>query len=128
MVKRILLGLWQLPQNLLGLLFVVILKKNIYEIRNYPEAGVFLVSGSFTGISLGRYVLLNMNSYQLEKTIKHELGHSKQSKYLGWFYLLVVGLPSITMNIMTRWKWLKPEKYYKRWPESWADNLGGVER
>ena len=74
---------------------------------------MFLVSGSFTGISLGRYVLLNMNSYQLEKTIKHELGHSKQSKYLGWFYLLVVGLPSITMNIMTRWKWLKPEKYYK---------------
>jgi hypothetical protein len=32
------------------------------------------------------------------------------------------------MNLMTLWGILDAEKYYQRWPESWADKLGGVNR
>jgi hypothetical protein len=41
---------------------------------------------------------------------------------------LVVGLPSIVMNILTRLGVLKNENYYKRWPESWADEIAEIVR
>ena len=62
---------------------------------------------------------------------KHEaLGHGTQSRYLGPFYLRIVGLQSII------WAWIYPCKafpyskngYYKFWTEKWADKLGNVIR
>ena len=41
-------------------------------------------------------------SHDKEKTIKHEYGHQKQSLYLGWFYLLIIGIPSFLGNIWDR--------------------------
>ena len=121
---------WQFPQYCLAILMLGFFssKKKIAEVRDVKYADAYLVRGNFSGISLGRFIILNEKSYQLEKTINHEMGHSRQSLYLGPLYLLIVGLPSITMNILTRWKILKGENYYKRWPENWADKLGSVER
>jgi hypothetical protein len=53
---------------------------------------------------------------------------------LGWLYLPLVGLPSIIGNIWDRlfhkkWSSDRREKwYYSRYPENWADKLGGVIR
>jgi hypothetical protein len=47
---------------------------------------------------------------------------------LGPLYLFIVGIPSVTMNMLTKAKILKRENYYKRWPETWADKLGKVKR
>ena len=45
-------------------------------------------------ITLGNYVFVGLNSeYRL--TVKHELGHTIQSKILGPLYLIVIGIPSI---------------------------------
>jgi len=78
------------------------------------------------GVSLGKYIIISHNAGS--QTLSHEYGHCLQSEKLGILYLLVVGLPSITMNIMTRMGILEPENYYKRFPENWADKLGGVRR
>ena len=136
-MKRVLLYIWQLPQNLIGLILSRLLKTEYrfeYGIKYYAVNGFFN-----SGVSLGSYILID-NAYLLarEKTmkdvLKHELGHQKQSKYLGWFYLIVIGIPSLCRNIYNRifhktWSYSKRSKwYFSGFPEKWADKLVGIER
>lgn len=123
-MKNILLYFWQLPQNLLGLLLRLIYKGNdsVYEgvtVRRSTKIG--------GGISLGKYIILNQ--WAKKDTIKHEYGHCMQSMYLGWLYLLVIGLPSIVWAGLYELI-IKSTKngYYKFFTEKWADKLGGVVR
>lgn len=130
---KVLLYIWQLPQNLLGLLVILFTgaKKTSYEsishwlIKNPDNTRYF-------GVSLGNYIIFG--NYPSEKTCKHEQGHQKQSKYLGPLYMLVIGLPSALGNIWDRLfhkKWSVSKRiswYYKQPWEAWADKLGGVER
>jgi hypothetical protein len=60
----------------------------------------------------------------------HEYGHTRQSEMLGPSYLLVVGIPSLSKVLYSKWyrkkygcKWAN---YFNAFPESWADKLGGV--
>lgn len=124
-MKNVLLYVWQLPQNLLGLLVILFTgakRKSCYWIT---------LKYSF-GVSLGKYIIFG--GYPFEDSIKHEQGHQKQSLYLGWLYLLIVGLPSFIGNIYDRVahrKWSVIDRvtwYYNRFPENWADKLGGVKR
>lgn len=123
-MKQALLYAWMLPQNLLGLLLRAIYKGN----DSTYESSIVRRSTFFRGgISLGKYIIVSQ--WASKNTIKHEYGHCKQSKYLGWLYLVVIGLPSLI------WAWMygpivKPTKngYYKLYTEKWADKLGGVER
>ena len=111
-MKDILLYVWQLPQNLLGLLLVAILKPE--DVYDFFGSKVYYSHRMRGGISLGRYIIIR--SYLLNanaKTEYHELGHSIQSRILGPLYLLVIGLPS---------------SYYSFYTERWADHLGNVER
>ena len=115
--------IWELPQNLLGLL-VILFSHAAYD-HNYESSKVYHTSKMF-GVSLGKYIIV----YALvdEETIRHEYGHSIQSLYLGPLYLIIIGIPSFTMNLLTRMGVLSNERYYKRWPENWADQLEGVKR
>ncbi len=76
------------------------------------------------GISLGRFIILNEKYSGNELSIKHEYGHSIQSLYLGWFYLIIIGLPSIIRVIIWGLLKLKSLDYYKGYPENWANRLG----
>lgn len=128
--------LWQLPQNLLGfVLFQIYSVGCLCGKRPYNDVYILYSERMRGGISLGRYILLplrymnyNKGSY-IEKTHKHEYGHTRQSLCLGWLYLIVIGLPSIT------WAWLhstfkrfKSVDYYSFYTEKSADKLGGVKR
>lgn len=80
-------------------------------------------------IVLPYHYLRSSSSTYVQKTIHHEYGHTRQSLYLGWLYLLIIGLPSIT------WAWLHSSfkcfstvSYYDFYTEKWADWLGGVKR
>lgn len=124
---KILLYLWQLPQHLLGLLLILLS-------RSKKEGSYYVAQKFFNaGISLGRYIILQEDCVY-SNTVKHEMGHSIQSKYLGWLYLLIVGVPSITRNIYDRIfhkKWALFDRYkwyYEGFPEKQADKLGGVKR
>lgn len=127
MVRDFILYLWQLPQHLLGLLLILLYRAK--KKGEYYSAKRFFNSG----ISLGRYIILQEDCAYSD-TIKHETGHSIQSKYFGPLYLLVVGLPSIARNIWDRighkkWDYNKRYRwYYSAWPEKQADKLGGVVR
>lgn len=124
MMKSILLYLWSLPQNLLGLLLLLIYKG--YDSK-YEDALVRRSVHMQGGISLGKYIIINQWSTKYD--VKHEYGHCIQSKRLGWLYLIVVGLPSIIWAGL--YGWLIPRSYngyYRFYTEKWADRLGGVER
>lgn len=123
-MKNVLLYLWCLPQNLLGLILRAIYKGNDSK---YEDAIVRRSTKMSGGISLGKYIIISQ--WSRESTIMHEYGHCKQSKYLGWLYLLVIGLPSII------WAGLygvviksSHNGYYKFFTERSADKLGGVKR
>lgn len=118
------LYLWQLPQNLVGLLLRAIYKGND---STYESAVVRRSTSMSGGISLGKFIIVSQ--WASKDTIKHEYGHCKQSKYLGWLYLIIIGLPSLI------WAWMygkvvKPTTngYYRFFTEKWADRLGNVER
>lgn len=121
----ILLYLWQLPQNLLGVLL-----KLFYKVSNkvvYKDKIVCICKGFRGGISLGNTIIVN--KYPITKdtwsTVKHEYGHSIQSKWLGPFYLFVVGIPSIVWACIHN---NNMGSYYNFYTEKWADKLGNVER
>lgn len=123
-MKRYILYLWQLPQHLIALLLRLIYKGNDSEYNGCIVRRSVYLRG---GISLGKYLIVNQWFREID--IKHEYGHSVQSRYLGWLYLLVVGLPSLLWAMMYgRAIRLSYNGYYKFYTEKWADKLGGVNR
>ena len=128
--------LWQLPQNILGIIILFINRKSKNQYKN-EDTGIEYYTAkhvSNTGISLGNYIILDKDRLVNIIKLKHEHGHQIQSLYLGWLYLVVIGLPSLLGNLYHRRfhkKWNKKEKekwYYSQPWEKWADKLGGVER
>ena len=127
---QIIMIIWQIPQVLVGLILLAWYHKSLKLIRTYRFVRVYCckISG---GISLGCFALLSKYSCD-EDSIKHEaIGHAKQSRILGPFYLLVVGLPSILHaglnNIIGCCRKYK-EGYYHYWTEKWADKIAGIKR
>ena len=119
------LWLWQLPQNLLGLLMIAILRpEDKYDFEGVTLCYATRMSG---GVSLGRYIIIHstMKDYA-GRTEKHELGHCRQSRMLGWFYLPVIGIPSLLWAAW--WNDKRNRSYYSFYTERWADHLGGVKR
>lgn len=131
-LKNILLYLWQLPQNLLGVLLIALYNDCRKDIR-FNDVTIYLSRKMPSGISLGKYIIIHP-SCASEVTIQHEYGHCLQSRKLGWLYLIVIGLPSLLGNIYDRlfhknYDLVESYKWYYNQPwEKWADKLGGVER
>lgn len=116
--------IWELPQNLLGLLLRAVYKGTDSE---YEGAIVRRSTRMQGGISLGKYIIVGR--WASRKTVMHEYGHCLQSSYLGWLYLLVIGLPSIIWAGLYGSLIPSSENGYYRWyTERWADRLGNVKR
>ena len=107
--------IWQLPQNILGLIVVCLC-------ATFKENGIWY-TWKFAGVSLGNYIIVYRGADK--SVIAHERGHQRQSLILGPLYLLVIGLPSIIGNLICH---IYPFNYYKQPWEAWADKLGGVKR
>ncbi|MDR0562334.1 MAG: hypothetical protein LBG73_06560 [Spirochaetaceae bacterium] len=145
----ILIYLWQFPQYILGALFSTIWTRCLelkdlrkVKLKRYAEAHICIVSAEshrrhkwlslVSGVSFGPYICLNDEND--ENDIRHELGHSIQSLYLGPLYLAIAGIPSVCNNVWDRRfhkRWTPRDRirwYYSRFPENWADKLGGVNR
>ncbi len=121
---KVLLYIWQLPQNILGLIISLGYTKLTpvnTDIHVYHKKYLFN-----SGVSLGNYIIVqgDINA----TTLLHEYGHSLQSRRLGPLYLLLIGVPSLLGNIYSRIANKNTEWYYNQPWEHWADKLGGVDR
>jgi hypothetical protein len=113
---------WELPQTLVGAIMSLFIKHYKEE---YKAAVLCRMETARFGMSLGRFIFVA--SYHSSRTVKHEYGHCRQSKYLGPLYLPIVGLTSSLFYWISVWKGGDfSKKYYQRFPENWADKLGGV--
>lgn len=130
LLVKILLYIWQLPQNLVGLVLVAWNRKRIAYDCMEKDVHYYYVAGFPGGISLGKYILLNSVYVNYKGTTEqHEFGHTRQSLILGPLYLFVIGIPSI----VHAWWWEECGRdngvsYYDFYTEKWADALGGVKR
>ena len=88
-MKEVLLYIWQLPQNLIGLLLLLIYKKE-KEYHRLNGRVFYYTSEMVSGISLGNYII--MNREDKKDGMRHEYGHSIQSRILGPLYLFVIGI------------------------------------
>lgn len=127
---KILRYIWELPQNILGLYirrgYVL---KEVYNIDGM-ETEVYYSKYSPSGISLGKYIVLNplniaCSDRYKERIIRHEHGHQIQSMIWGPLYLLTVGVPSVIRYTLAG-KGLLKISYFNAYPENQADMFGGV--
>jgi len=121
---KILLFIWELPQTLLACIIIIFTRRNVIRRETFGYTNIFYVKNFPGGISLGRFIILNSMYTNDEMTRKHEYGHSIQSMYLGWLYLVIVGLPSIIRVVIWRLLKLENSDYYRGYPEKWANKLG----
>lgn len=93
----------------------------------YRDAYVVHVKGRWGAISLSRYIFADDQYYQSDM-IKHEYGHTIQSKMLMPLYLPIVGIPSLLWNrLFKSYRKRKNKSYYAFYTESWANRLGGYQ-
>ena len=124
-IRNLILFIWQLPQHIVALIYfgyLVMMCKDLGVDSRYKQAVVIpcVMRGAVT---LGNYVFVGLNS-EYRKTVKHELGHTIQSKILGPLYLIVIGIPSITYCGLRRiFPSLRKKNYYDFYTEKWANNL-----
>ena len=128
-MKNVLLYIWQLPQNLVGLIVLTYCKLFLKDVskEKCEDIAYYYCKNFNGGISLGNYII----SYSRNAlTIKHEYGHQKQSLYLGPLYLFVIGIPSICWAGLYGTKLFpyKENGYYEFYTERWAEQLGKVNR
>ncbi len=134
-MKKIVLFLWQLPQDLLALSLLLwhrcFGRQMTFE--QYKGVRYYWIEGWDNGISLGDYVILG-TCYRDGLTADHEWGHTRQSLIFGPLYLLLIGLPSGLGNLWDRvahrkWDYKRSCRWYYSQPwERWADYLGCVTR
>lgn len=134
-IIKALLLIWELPQNIVGAFlftfFSVFSDTIILDDDDSLEMYSTLMRGA---ISLGvfrvyKYSYFANSSQYVRLCRMHEKGHRIQSKILGPFYLIVIGITSIIWNTLhTLCKPISKIDYYWFYPEKWADRLGGVKR
>lgn len=127
--KRILLGFtWELPQSLLALVAKAVLKARPLDCNG--RFRFVFKSSRLSSFSLGEFIFFNevhtyLKSWNLVQ--KHEHGHSIQSRILGPLYLLLIGLPSFTWNLVSQHSDFFSKHYYDTPWEDWANRLVGIE-
>lgn len=100
-MKTLWAWVWELPQMLIGTVIYVVLlpftkplfKYNGTRVRQFKKLNV----GS---LSIGRYIFISYG-YRFSKNetfykiLEHEYGHIIQSRLVGPWFLIAIGLPSI---------------------------------
>ena len=122
--------IWQLPQNLLGMLYKDCISDDIITRVNCDATDYeCYLTRNGGGVTLGRYIFISQNYTDLSNVILHEIGHTKQSRILGPLYLIIIGIPSISWAGLRRLiPALKKINYYSLYTESWANKLMGLNK
>lgn len=121
---KIIYWIWCFPQMIAGLFLRLFVKVELKE--KYKNAVVYKCNLKSGSISLGNKIFLCKEHWNDEYVKKHEYGHCKQGLILGWLYLIIIGIPSITWcNCFNKYRVRKNVNYYSFYTEKWANKLGG---
>ncbi len=127
---------WGIVQNIAGLvLFCANASKKHYRCKgalvtewNYRRGSVGL--GMFIFVSVPEEGIKSPSeAATLEKTIRHEYGHTLQSIILGPLFLPVIGLPSLIwcgLPCFVNYRKRKNVSYYWFYTERWANSLAKI--
>ncbi|NNM54186.1 MAG: hypothetical protein HKM05_05625 [Spirochaetales bacterium] len=126
--------LWEQPQTLLGSSLRLAFHGARYRWFKLDDGvsktGPFVlrITGNWGAFSLGQTILMGLPpGYPgLEPMLRHEAGHSRQSRLLGPLYLVVIGLPSLLWAGWYTWRYRRgrtktPHPYGWFYTEAWAD-------
>lgn len=148
-MKKLLTRIWEAPQKALAHIIAKVSTKVSktecaklvgYADDNEEEVIYIHFWKQDSGMSLSNHIFLPkeyfdkplaevLESKWHSEYLAHEYGHTKQSRMLGPFYLLIVGLPSIIWNgCFENYRTKHNKSYYSFYTERWADELGGVKR
>lgn len=125
-MMEILKYFWQLPQLIAAFIYYWYLKSEdeILDTCTCQGAIVFIKRKSCGSVTLGNHIFLSLRA--TDTTVRHELGHTRQSLILGPLYLIVIGIPSIIWAAIHRT--IAPNTdYFNFFTEKWANKLGGVD-
>jgi len=121
-IKSIILIIWQLPQEIIGgLLYILMPKMAVQKVQGVIVSYCYWMKG---GVTIGNFIFIGDIYYKeiyakyKKRIIKHEFGHTIQSKILGPLYLFIIGIPSIIHAAFH-----KEGDYYHFYTEKWANNL-----
>ena len=130
-ILKALFFLWELPQNLIGLLLYRKYKKN-NNIQNIThEYNRMFIKVKKGAVSLGYFIFWSDEGtkyFDLNGDNKmHEYGHSVQSRIFGPLYIFVIVIPSV-FRVITARKYYEEnnkvwDKYYDGFPENWAEKI-----
>lgn len=127
---------WQILQNILGLLFILFYYIGIFkgEIKYYKKIGysyIYKVKGwKKFGLCLGNYIFVSLDE-RGEELVYHEMGHGFQSRFLGPFFIFIIGIYSVLRYWYFENKIKKNmdkekelwKQYHKGYPEGWANRV-----
>lgn len=134
-IIKALLLIWELPQNIAGAFYFII--HGVYAktfIIDDEDSFEMYSDKQKGGVSLGVFRIYKAeyyksSAYYVKLKRMHEKGHRQQSKWLGPFYLIIIGLPSIIWATLHSFcKPISKINYYWFYTEKWADKIGGVKR
>jgi hypothetical protein len=128
------LFVWELSQTLIGLLVLVYIKSGKDMLKIERDGYRIFIETHKIGVSLGWFIFWtpagNRFAHLTNDCRMHEYGHARQSAMLGPLYLIIVGIPSLSRVIYSRYYRRKYGQnwanYFNAFPENWADKLGGV--
>ena len=130
-----LLLIWELPQNIAGAFYFIIHGVFAKTFIIDDEDSFEMYSDKQKGaVSLGVFRVYKAeyyksSAYYVKLKRMHEKGHRQQSKWLGPFYFIVIGIPSIIWATLHSFcKPISKIDYYWFYTEKWADKIGGVKR
>lgn len=117
-------AIWTLPQFIIGLALSFVWRT--HELKFDPSGyHVTVCRTRFTfAFSLAQFVFAPTCCN--DDVLRHEIGHTMQSRYLGWIYLIVIGLPSFVLFCVKRAMKKDDRWYHSKFPESWANKLAQV--
>lgn len=117
---------WGLPMNIAGLFIAAAMLITFHKPRRWGPCIYFETGKNWGGASWGMFFLVNKDSS--ERLRNHEMGHSFQNCYLGFFMPFIVGFPSVTRYWARRiWELAKrpsSKDYDAIWFEGSATRLG----
>lgn len=125
--------LWEQPQTLLGACLRLAFQGAERWLRlddGKSNTGPFVLrlNGNWGAFCLGQTILMGLPAGYpgLEPMLRHEAGHSRQSRLLGPLYLVVIGLPSLLWAAWYTWRLRHrhtkaPLPYGWFYTEAWAD-------